>query len=510
MKKKGFTLIELLAVIVILALIALIAVPLILNSIERTKWGAYKSNLDMVVKATELYLISNTDYLSDEIGETKELSIKELQNTNFLKEIKNPYGRGMCSGYVSITRLNKSEYDFTPHLNCENNVSNSNEDGLIAYYKFDDFQEPTENLYNKHDLLSGGEIPYTITYYTGSSSTSGHTDPFGGKHAIKFTGGTNPVLRYGRIDGTNTDIVAGEIYTFSVYAKLAEDSEAPSNFYLDVVDRNSIDLAPQLTNTWQRFEVTVLHDNNPSYGFADITINNGASIMLSNPQIERKPYSTPYVQQSRLGNVKDHSMNNNVIPLSNSTTPTWTTNSKVGKGAYIFNGVNTYMDLGENAEFDLTNSGTISLWAKTSLDYPSEDATTRYKGLISKTISGGENGLSYWLDWRGTNTTRFLRFGIGDGTKNEQINISNYDFNDEWRHLVITWDGSKMKIYSNGDKIGERNQTVDPQVISKSFEIGRAFNYGNVHVWDGSIDNVRVYNRTLSETEVKSIFFSEK
>ena len=41
--KKGFTLIELLAVIVILAIIALIATPLILNVIDDSKKGAFKS-----------------------------------------------------------------------------------------------------------------------------------------------------------------------------------------------------------------------------------------------------------------------------------------------------------------------------------------------------------------------------------------------------------------------------------------------------------------------------------
>ncbi len=37
MKKKGFTLIELLAVIVILAVVALISMPLVLNTIDKSK-----------------------------------------------------------------------------------------------------------------------------------------------------------------------------------------------------------------------------------------------------------------------------------------------------------------------------------------------------------------------------------------------------------------------------------------------------------------------------------------
>ena len=48
--KKGFTLIELLAVIVILAIIALIATPLILNTIEDSRKGAFKNSAYGIIK----------------------------------------------------------------------------------------------------------------------------------------------------------------------------------------------------------------------------------------------------------------------------------------------------------------------------------------------------------------------------------------------------------------------------------------------------------------------------
>ncbi len=53
MKEKGFTLIELLAVIVILAIIALIATPLILNTIDTAKKGAFKSTAYGLIQAAE-------------------------------------------------------------------------------------------------------------------------------------------------------------------------------------------------------------------------------------------------------------------------------------------------------------------------------------------------------------------------------------------------------------------------------------------------------------------------
>ena len=59
MKKKGFTLVELLAVIVILAIIALIATPLILNVIENSKKGAFKTSVIGIMESAELYKVLN-------------------------------------------------------------------------------------------------------------------------------------------------------------------------------------------------------------------------------------------------------------------------------------------------------------------------------------------------------------------------------------------------------------------------------------------------------------------
>lgn len=61
MNKKGFTLIELLAVIVILAIIALIATPIILNVIEDSKKGTYKTSALNIIRAGELHLAENLE-----------------------------------------------------------------------------------------------------------------------------------------------------------------------------------------------------------------------------------------------------------------------------------------------------------------------------------------------------------------------------------------------------------------------------------------------------------------
>lgn len=57
MKKRGFTLIELLAAIVVLAIIALIAVPIILNIINKAKEGAAERSVNTYIEAINNYQV---------------------------------------------------------------------------------------------------------------------------------------------------------------------------------------------------------------------------------------------------------------------------------------------------------------------------------------------------------------------------------------------------------------------------------------------------------------------
>jgi hypothetical protein len=177
----------------------------------------------------------------------------------------------------------------------------------ILHYSFDDFQEPTTNLYRKTDLLAGGTAPQSIGYFTGTTSVANISDPFGTTRAIRLTGGSNPVLRYGSSSGGNPEITTGKTYTFSIYARLVPGQTAPIQLVLDIGDTGTTNFISQLDFTWKRVQATITPNINAGYGFADISISNGGVIELAFPQIEEKLHSTEFVAGTRSSTIRDNS-----------------------------------------------------------------------------------------------------------------------------------------------------------------------------------------------------------
>jgi len=81
-----------------------------------------------------------------------------------------------------------------------------------------------------------------------------------------------------------------------------------------------------------------------------------------------------------------------------------------------------------------------------------------------------------------------------------------------WMHVAATWDGATMRIYRDGVEVGSMAKggsavAVDPMVSAAiGSQPSDAFDTDPSHVakfFNGLIDEVRIYNRALSETEVR-------
>ena len=74
-----------------------------------------------------------------------------------------------------------------------------------------------------------------------------------------------------------------------------------------------------------------------------------------------------------------------------------------------------------------------------------------------------------------------------------------------WHHLAATRDGSSLKFYIDGNLIGSSPTpagTVIPEMTD--WILGYAYNSGFVYWW-GYLDDLRIYNRVLTTTEINKL-----
>ena len=71
-----------------------------------------------------------------------------------------------------------------------------------------------------------------------------------------------------------------------------------------------------------------------------------------------------------------------------------------------------------------------------------------------------------------------------------------------WTHLAGTYDGATLRFYVNGVQVSSRAQTGAIAVSTNPLQIGGDSIYGQYFI--GKIDEIRVYNRALSVTEIQS------
>ncbi|MBI4523149.1 MAG: LamG domain-containing protein, partial [Deltaproteobacteria bacterium] len=203
----------------------------------------------------------------------------------------------------------------------------------------------------------------------------------------------------------------------------------------------------------------------------------------------------------------DSSGSGNIASLVN--TPTWTA-GKIG-GAVALNGVNNYVDIASSSALGVTTAYTISLWVKPSalVDYSPLifRADTLDDIEVYDTAETGAQGLTIVHNRGNGGTFFFASNNRGSGTTGAWGGLPK----NKWNHLVITYANNTWKLYLDGVQKGNTITGVPaPLHTNKGWMIGRTRNsaFSGTQYLNGLIDDVRIYNRALSATEVEAIYTS--
>ncbi len=161
-----------------------------------------------------------------------------------------------------------------------------------------------------------------------------------------------------------------------------------------------------------------------------------------------------------------------------------------GGSAGVFNGVDDYVDCGNDASLQL-NPLSIEFW------FNSKDKTN---SILTKGKSRGQDDTR---DWDILGDGADLKFVITDGSSSLVYVANTYPSLNEWHHLMAMWDGTTnnngVKLYLDGNLFAQGTASGTENANTDNLYIGGK---RRPYSFDGLIDNVRIYDRALSAKEV--------
>jgi glucose/arabinose dehydrogenase len=179
---------------------------------------------------------------------------------------------------------------------------------------------------------------------------------------------------------------------------------------------------------------------------------------------------------------------------------TWSPAGHTG-AALSFDGTAGYLNVLNSPSLGLTSSHTFEAWIK-----PSQ--LTGYESIFTKeTVGGGCSTLAYWLQLNGSR----ISGGFNNGTTCVEHPTTAQNLttgpNAPWYHIAAVFDdaANTYKIYLNGNLVTTQTENGAPVVKTSNLMIGQSgYTAGANERWRGLLDDIRIYNRPLTQAEIQA------
>lgn len=166
------------------------------------------------------------------------------------------------------------------------------------------------------------------------------------------------------------------------------------------------------------------------------------------------------------------------------------TEGKVGS-ALKFDGSNDSVNVMRDPSLEPSQQLTVETWVKMD-----NLTSTDWGPMIVSKYDGNYKGYTLYLNGPNYKPT----FSIGNGTYNYIVTSNETITINQWYHIVGIWNGTNISIYVNGVL---KNVAAAPKINHSNTDlfIGRN-SWSSGGYLNGTIDEVRIYNRFLSADEV--------
>ncbi|MEW6617209.1 MAG: LamG-like jellyroll fold domain-containing protein [Patescibacteria group bacterium] len=189
----------------------------------------------------------------------------------------------------------------------------------------------------------------------------------------------------------------------------------------------------------------------------------------------------------------DMSGNGNDGTLTNS--PTRATSVCWVGNCLIFNGINNYVEVSGFMGVTAFSNGSVSFWA----NFDRWSSVDNILGFQSAATNN--NALRFEYD---SGRLRVI-FGNSGGSYSDAYSNNIISLN-TWHHVVLTWNSSGNTATVYIDKDAKINTVTTWPTTYATFRVGSAY---AGRFFQGYIDDVRIYNRVLTATEVKNLYESK-
>ncbi|MFC1742334.1 LamG domain-containing protein, partial [Nanoarchaeota archaeon] len=162
-----------------------------------------------------------------------------------------------------------------------------------------------------------------------------------------------------------------------------------------------------------------------------------------------------------------------------------------GFGAYEF-AASEYINISDDAALALHDNFTISMWTKFS-------AASQDRALIEKKTGAWDSGTGFSIYW-------------ADSPDEYQITTSGGDYgrstsaaeDTDWHHIVVVVSGTTVTFFRDGVSYTSDSSMTAIPASTADLHIGYREYYDAY--FDGAIDDVRIYNRTLSLDQITLLY----
>ncbi len=169
--------------------------------------------------------------------------------------------------------------------------------------------------------------------------------------------------------------------------------------------------------------------------------------------------------------------------------PQWVADGRLG-GAVQFNGTSDYLAAPDSASLDIRGDKlTLAAWVK---------ANSWATSHIIRKIPDTGTGSIYFIRVQ----SNVLRGDLATPTGTVVVQGVTAVRAQEWVHAALVCDGAEGRIYLNGVVDGRANVSGKIAESNNELRIGRGEPAGYLN---GSVDDVRIYNRALTVEEIKKL-----